>query len=373
MKVLFLGQLGLRAGMGLPKTTREQRLEMLGRALVDAGHTVTVLGTRPFVNAAITNFHGINLQLKASLNPQHPGGWFYLVGSLLTLWRQQPEVAHLHSWRAAALLGIAALLSPETTFVWTIDTLPQRRQFIARLIARQGRNVCDIVTVPTRVLQYRALTSYNLSTHYIPDGYQPPALKDLPLKNFNLRKNQYAVLLATSPGSIRRAVRAYATLKTAKKLVILTDPAVPWQRLLNKKSFVRFVGAKTGRQLSTLIRNAHAVIAYPEQTELAPLLQAMDSGRRIIVAHQPLFQETLGLTATYFNPLKNRDAADAFKFGLSSNSRGGKARTRAQHHFTWQRIVPEYLALYRHQELAIVPLDSARQLAYSHRASQPNS
>lgn len=364
MKVLFLGQLGLRAGMGLEKTAREQRLEMLGRASVEAGHTVTILGTRPFADQAVTNFHGINLQLKASLNPEKPGGWLYLLSSLLTLWRQQPDVAHIHSWRAASLVALAALLSPETTFVWTIDALPQRKQKLARIIARQAGKVCDIITTPTRALQYRLLTTYNLGTYYIPDGYQPPVLKDLPLKTFKLRKNQYNVLLATDPESIKKAVRAYATLKTKKKLVILATPAVPWERLLNKKSFVEFIGPKTGRQLSTLIRNAGAVIAYPEPSALSSLLLAMDSGRRIIAANDPLYQETLGLTATYFDPRKLRDTIDALKFGLTGTSRGAKARIRASHHFAWQRITPEYLSLYRHRAVALVPLDSARQLAY---------
>ncbi len=365
MKTLFLGQLGLRAGMGQPKSSREQRLEMLGRALVDAGHSVTILGTKPFTDATITNFHGIQLRLKPSLNPEKAGGWLYIVASLLTLWRQQPSVAHIHSWRMAALVSIAALLSPETKFVWTIDALPRQYHFVARLIARQAHRVCDSITVPTRVLQYQLLTAYRVSTYYIPDGYVPPVLKDLPLKTFSLRNNQYTVLLATNPDHIKSAIRAYATLKTAKKLVILSEPSVAWQRLLHKKSFVYFIGHKTGRQLHTLIRHAHAVIAYPEPAQLDVLLQAMDSGRRIVAANDPLFQETLGLTATYFNPSKVKDITDALQFGLKqANVRGIKARTRAQNHFTWKRIVPEYLTLYRHNELAVVPIDSARQFAY---------
>lgn len=372
MKVLFLGQLGLRAGMGQHKSSREQRLEMLGRTLVDAGRSVTILGTKPFTDATITNFHGIQLHLKPSLNPAKAGGWLYIVASLVTLWRQQPAIAHIHSWRMAALVSIAALLSPETKFVWTIDALPRQYHFLARLIARQAHRVCDSITVPTRVLQYQLLTAYNIATYYIPDGYIPPVLKDLPLKSFGLRNNQYSVLLATNPDHIKSAIRAYATLKTAKKLVILSEPSVAWQRLLHKKSFVYFIGPKTGRQLHTLIRHAHAVIAYPKPAQLDILLQAMDSGRRIIAANDPLFQETLGLTATYFTATKPKDIADAFRFGLQpATARGAKARTRAQNHFTWPRIMPEYLALYRHRELAVVPIDSARQFAYERtRAAQ---
>lgn len=334
---------------------------MLGRAVVEAGHGVTVLGTKPYHDSNVTNLRGIHLVAKASLNPEHPGGWLYIFLSLLTVWRQQPDILHLHSWRSASLAWLAALFSPETTIVWTIDALPRRHFWLARLIAQQTSKVCDVITVPTRTLQYVLLTQCGLATNYIPDGYEPSRLKDLPLKSFNLRKSQYCLLLASDAATIRQAIRAFTATKSRKKLVIVASPAAPWQRLINRKSFVSFVGEKTGRQLTTLVRNAASVIVAPEYKHLETVLQAMNSGRSLVAANTTLLQETIGVTGQYFRPGKIAELRDAIALALkSSPARGAAAKKRAQNHFTWERITPEYLALYRYRELAYVPMDSVR-------------
>lgn len=358
MKIIFFGQLGLSASMGTQKTTRERRIEMIGRQLVAAGHQVVVLGTKPYIDPYLTNLHGITLLPKISLRP---GGWLYLVSSLFTVWRYQPEIIHIHTWRAATLLWLIALLSPEGTIVWTIDALPRRYDFAARLIARMARKICDVITVPTRTLQYRLLTEFAVPTYYIPDGYTPSVLKDLSLKSFKLRRNQYCLLLSTSPESTRQAMRGYTATKLRKKLVIASEATLPWQRLINRKAHINFIGAKTGRQLTTLVRHAACVMVTADYPHVETILQAMDAGQRIVAANTPLFQETIGLAGSYFRPHKITELRDALTTTLKpSLTLNSKAKKRAKNHFTWERIVPEYLALYRYRALALVPIDSVR-------------
>lgn len=367
MKTLFLGQLGLSAGMGRQKTTRERRIEVLGRALVQAGHQVFVLGKKPHIDPYLTNLHGMALLPKRSF---FLGKWGYLFSSLFTLWRLQPDIVHVHSWRAGALLWLVALMSPEATVVWTIDALPRRYTFFARAIARQGQRICDVITVPTRTLQYHVLIQYRVPTQYIPDGYAPTVLADLPLAPFNLRHRHYVLLLAHSPDSARQAILGYAATKSRKKLVIAADAILPWQRLINRKAQINFIGEKLGRQLTTLIHHAAAVIVAPGYPHLETVLHAMDAGQHIVAANTPILQETMGLAGTYFRTGKVAELRDAIVQSLRHGAlRNSKAKKRAKNHFTWERIVPEYLALYRYQELNFVPLDSARQLAYARRAT----
>lgn len=357
MKILFLGQLGLRAGMGLATTTRERRIEMIGRTLVDGGHQVFALGKRPHIDPYLTNLHGIILLSKTSFVP---GGLLYLLSSLFTAWRLQPNIIHIHTWRAAALAWLVALLCPEATIVWTIDSLPHRYVFLARAIARQGRKVCDVITVPTRTLQYRLLTQFDTPTYYIPDGYAPSKLKDLTLKLFKLRRKQYCLLLAASPDAARQAIRGFNATKSRKKLVVATAASLPWQRLINRKARISFIGEKTGRQLTTLVHNAACVIVAPDYPHLETILQTMDAGTAIVAANTTLFQETIGLSGSYFRAGRIAELRDAIQGALKPNTARSKAKKRAKNHFTWERIVPEYLALYRYHELAYLPMDSVR-------------
>lgn len=358
MKIVFFGQMGLSASLGRNQSTRERRIEMIGRALVAAGLRVFVLGTKPHIDPYLTNLHGIALVPKRSLML---GRWGYLVSSLFTLWRLQPAIVHVHSWRAGALLWLVALTCPEATLVWTIDALPRRYTFFARAIARQGRRICDVITVPTRTLQYHVLTQYRVPAQYIPDGYTPTVLADLPLAQFNLRRHHYVLLLAHSPDSARQAILGYAATKSRKKLVIAADAILPWQRLINRKAQINFIGEKLGRQLTTLVHHAAAVIVAPGYPHLETVLHAMDAGQHIVAANTPILQETMGLAGTYFRAGKIAELRDAIAQSLRHGVlRNSKAKKRARNHFTWERIVPEYLALYRYQELALVPIDSVR-------------
>ncbi len=366
---MFIGQLGLRVDSKSPATPRELRIAALGRALIAAGHQVTVTGASPYVSSYLTNYHGMSLHRVFSLNPQQPGGWLYLLLSLLVLWRQQPAVAHFHSWKAASMVWLAALLAPQTTMVWTLDIFPNRYRWLATIIARQANRIVDVITVPTRTLQYRVLHSFNIATQYIPDGFSFPTLKDLPLTSFGLRQGQYCLLLAQSEDAIRAGIRAYAASKTRKKLVILADPTKTWQRLINYKSFVLFVGEKQGRQLRTLVRQAAVVIASEDWPGVDTLLLAMQSGRSIIAANTSLNLETLGVTAQYYRSGKIKDMASLLRATVTTrNSQkawGLKAKKRARL-FTWENIIPEYLAAYRYRAVQYVSLDSARRLAESH-------
>ncbi|MEX1997674.1 MAG: glycosyltransferase family 4 protein [Candidatus Andersenbacteria bacterium] len=369
MKVIFIGQLGVRVGSPGQKTPREERIINLGRALAQRGHRVTVVTTKPYSNPTLRNYYGITFVPKASFDREYPGGWLYVILSLLTLWRQQPDVAHLHGWRTASLAWLAALLSPETTFIWTVDALPQHFPLAARLVARQAGRVCDVMTTPTRTLQYLLLQHYNLRAAYIPDGYTRQLLKDIPLASLGLglRKEQYCLLLASEVTTIRAALRAYATTKSRKKLVIVAEPTAAWERLINRKSFVHFIGKKYGRQLRTLVRQAACVIATEDTPNLEVLLQAMDSGRSIIAANISLYQELLGVTAQFYRSKRRNELSGLLQATIKRRSFqrawGATARQRARHHFTWERVLPEYLAAYRYREVVVVPLDSVQLVA----------
>lgn len=365
MKILFLGQLGLATTS--PATAQQRRLGALAQELARQGHQVTILGTPPYVRRETPNYFGATILTRPSLNPQKPGGWFYVLQGIITLWRQQPHVTHLHGWRAASLIWLMAVLSPETNFIWTIDSLP-RRNFRTRLTAWQAQRLCNAITTPTRCLQYEVLQSFKLRTTFIPDGYQADVLRPLPLKPFRLRPSNYTLLLTTNPAVIRKAARAYRQAKSRKKLAFLSNTAKSLVRS-RRATLLHPVGTPTGRKLRTLLANAAAIIVPDTTTSLETLLEAMDTSRPIIACNHPLYQETLGVTATFYNPKDPRGLATAIKSVFTSPQKssalGRAAATRARRHFLWPHIIPEYITLYRYAEVKRVPVDSLQPVRFT--------
>lgn len=334
MKITFFGQLGLPArAAGLPHGSR---VEALSRQLVQAGHSVTVLGTYPYITGS--NYHGVKLIRIPSLNPQKPGGWVYLIFSLLYLLAQRPDVIHVHTWPAALLLSLTRWLFPNARVIWTIDVL-RSSKYGLRITSYGLQNTT--LTTPSRTLQYQLLTEYELRATYIPDGYHESAAPDIELNHFGLKKGQYCLAVGKSDAALRWVKKTYKGAKTHKKLVVLT-PATP-------------------RARRTLMKNTAAVIIADETVSTSDLLEAMHNRRAIIAPTYPLYQEILATTGQYYAP---RDATGLIQAinNVASDTKaqkswGDAAAPRARRHFTWPRLAEEYSVLYA-PAVKAVPLDS---------------
>src|SRR3989344_4605547 len=182
MKILFLGQRGIPTWSRT--ALREKRVEALASALAQAGHQVVVTCSKPFVSPSLRRFNGVSLQHVFSLNPNHPGGWLHAILSLRYIFGT--HVVNFHGWRMAALSPLAVLLNPFATFVWTVDFLPNRFTWLTDIVARRAQAACDVVTVPTRELQWLLLHNFGIHAQYVPDGYTPEVLPAIPVSRFGL-------------------------------------------------------------------------------------------------------------------------------------------------------------------------------------------
>ncbi|MEX2055206.1 MAG: glycosyltransferase family 4 protein [Candidatus Andersenbacteria bacterium] len=365
MHILFIGQNGTTDWPHAAPSSPEWRVDRLARSLSQLSHQVAVVATPPFASQRLTHTHNVEIISRPSLNPERPGGWLYLLLSLWTLWRRQPDVVHLQGWRVASMCWLAALLSPETTLVWTIPTLPSRHPRLAKMLAWQAKRIVDAITTPSRTVQYILLQTYHLPTDYIPDGYLAPALKDIPTRHFGVRKDQYVVALGSNEVALKNVMRALARVATRKKLLVLQPTSSAYQHILRGKKNIEFVGQLQGRTLSSLIRQAATVIVADSTVSNETLLQAMDSGRKIIAINDTRYQEILGVAGTYVRPGKVLELAAEIKQSIRQRSKGipsPEAQKRAQAHFTWDRIIPDYLSAYRRALQQPVPLDSLQSV-----------
>lgn len=339
MKILFLGQRGIGA---IQANQREKRVEALACELANAGHIVTVTYARPYIAANVKRYQGVRLIHHFSLDPQKPGGFVYNLFCLFTLWKMQPDVAHVHGWQAGFLLRLAHFISPETTFVWTIDQPSPRLRpasQLKKMIIWLSASAADVITTPTRQLQYCLRQELNLKTSYIPDGYHVPNVPDVPLRTLNLPAAGYSLMIANSTKQAHWVARAYKAAGLRKKLVTLDESIV-------------------GRQRTSLLRQAWLVI-FAGEVATDDLLQTMNAGREIIATTNPHLEETLGVNAQFVKEgslVQLKQALRAFRLG--EVNLGAKATKRARLHFQWSRITSEYLACYHYPSIRTVPLDS---------------
>lgn len=367
MIIALLGQ------MGLPKfntivtknDTPEHRAQALSKILAEKNNTVVVTGTHPFAPKDSHNF-GITTLYCPSLSPDRPGGWFYILVSVIRAIFQRPTVVHVHDWQSALLVAIAKpLFSKDTVFVLTIDALPTS---LSRLACRLVSSRFHAITTPTRQLQYQLLALYSIRTEYIPDGYCKPPLSPIPLRHFGLTRNRYSVAFAQSIDSLKTVANAYASLRTKKKLVVIgIPPKSPSLSVLKKKyPFLAFCEHQTPRTTYSLLKSAALTILGDNTIPLRTVLAAMDSESLIIAVNHPAYQETIGTYGFYYKPDDASNLAEDLKKVMTcsidhASQIRKQASLRARKHFQWQRIASEYLILYS-SEKKVVAMDSIRKV-----------
>lgn len=363
MKIFFIGQKGVPCKSQEDKTGRERRTEALSTLLADMGHSVYVTCTKPYVSKNLTKFNGVKLVHRPSFLPDKSGGLFYDLLSVLSIWTIKPDVVHIQGWRAVILAPLAVVLRPETTYVWTIDSWPQQRLKVMRQITRWIEGLFDVITVPSRELQHQMLYNFNVRAIYVPDGYTDNEMPPLPLKYFGIRSSGYTLTTATNAKDIRMVAKAYKRAGGRRKLVVMVEEKGPFKRLGREYAFLHFVGELKGRPLYSLIEEAGLIILTGENNSIDTVLRTMSAGKAIVTTSDVGYQEVLGVSAPI---AKKGDVAGMAEIlsPLVKDEKtrlvfGRKAKKRARAHFTWKRILPEYIELYHYPLLRAVPMDSA--------------
>lgn len=353
MHIFFIGQRGISLLSAPGENTREKRVEAIAQELIAAGHAVTVSAKKSFTPRNFKRFNGVELFHCASN-----------LRLLFFIWRHKPEVVHVQGWEAGKLLRWASFVSPASTFVWTVDTVSPLRDRVTRRLFKRVTKRGITITATTRQLQYYLRLNYNLATQYVPDGYTAPVMPDVSLKKYGVRSQQYCVTTATTIPELRWVARGYKNTGNRKPLVTFLDITPEFKRLVKRYPFVTTAGQASERVLTSLIRHAAVVIFAGTATNIETVLHAMDSERAIIATTDPLYEETLGVTAQFVKAGDEDGMTAALKKVITRRANqqvwGELAGRRAVNHFTWERIVIDYRSLYRVVQKQAIPIDSAQ-------------
>ncbi len=340
--------------------TAHSRVLRLAQLLSEKRHEVTVFRLKRRDIAQIGRIGAVHFKYGTSFNPERPGGWLYLILTAFSVWRARPDVVHIFGWRAAALSRLLALLVPEATIVWTVDTIPSSTRY-ARFIARSAQRVCDAISTPTRLVQYQLLTLFDVHSEYVPDGYDVAAIEDVPVSYWGLTRGQYVVTTASTTAAITQVAEAYKAVPTKKKLVAMAGSRIK-SGMTKKYPFLTIIEPLEGRSLYSLLRAAAVVVAANTNNSSETLLQTMDGARAIVAVNHSLYQELLGTTAQF---VASRDTeglqavlAELVPSIQKQRTWGRQAQKRARTHFQWNGLLDEYLSMYHYPLVRRVPVDS---------------
>ncbi|MEX1111971.1 MAG: glycosyltransferase [Candidatus Andersenbacteria bacterium] len=349
MHIFFIGQQGIPAQDASDAT--ERRVEAIASYLGQKGYSVTIACKHSYAPTTVRFVGTARLYRPLRLVPD-------FVGILWHVWRERPDVVHIQDWKMAWIVRLAALLSPESTYVWTIGKRPPRWR-MARIAAWQARSAFDAITVPERHLQYLLLVRLGLRTTYIPDGYTPPHIPRIPASHWKLRKNQYVFTTASTFQDVEWVAQAHKATGSRKRLVVPGE-VTEFKRLKRKYPFLINIPLPGKRAILSLIQQAGVVIALDADEWLLP---AMDAGRPIIAVGNPAIEEIIGTTGQIVAPDDEESLSTALRKALKGPKSLAlmtkKSATRAQAHFRWQRVFEEYSALYHYPAIQRIPLDSA--------------
>lgn len=258
---------------------------------------------------------------------------------------READVVHVQGWNVGILAGVVMAAASEATLVWTIDSLPAWPRsawwprWLVRLVVRSAARILDVITVTRRDVQYQLLDVAGVRAVYIPDGYAPTATQTLSPRRWGVWPGRYCV--ATVGSEIQEQfVRAAYEKSGSKRTLVVLPPDM------------------SSRVTAALFRDAAAILLFGANDTAETVLQAMATGKQIVAAAWPFYEEILGVTARYVKMGDQEGLSKVLKESLRGPTALGKqAKRRAEKHFRWERIAADYLPLYRPAG-RLVPLDS---------------
>lgn len=339
----------------------------LAAALIERGHEINVLTTRPGLGAREEDRWGRvsvhRFPFDAALRQRDYPRVIGLRRDLVELERAiRPDVIHLNSASACLVFHLLTPRATDAATVVTLHWLPDN-EGIDTQHCRRVRAAADWVVAVTRCGQQAALEiepAIAARTSIIYNSLPPPLLAPAPL-DFAAPSLLCLGRVETQKG-FDVALRALAAVRERIPAVRMTVAGDGSQRSalerlaaqLGLDAAVRFTGWVGPDEVPALI-NAHSLVLMPSRFEPFGLvaLQAAQMGRPLIGSRIPGLSEVVvdGETGVLCAP---EDAA-AFAAAVVSLVQqpetaarmGRRARAHAQAAFPWDEHVTAYEALFR--------------------------
>lgn len=367
----MIGQKGIPASWG----GVEQHVDHLSRRLAVAGHAVFVYARRYYVEPRVLQAFnrkykrlGVTVISLPTLQSKHFDTiihtFFATVHAILT----NVDIYHFHSVGPSLLAWMPRVFRPHARVITTfhcVDRFHQKWGLFARLALRIGEWATitfahRTITVSKELQQYCAL-EYHAETAYIPNGV-PETRRHAPAlirSTYVLGGNEYILVVSrlVPHKGIQHLIRAFRTLKTTKKLVIVGGSAHTdafereLHRLARGDARILFTGYQKGRMLEELFSNCYLYV-QPSETEGLSLavLEAASYGRGILTSDIPANIEIIGRAGSVFRSGDVKSLRTQLRLLLADAAgvaeSGRLLRQHVRKHYRWEQITKAVVHVY---------------------------
>lgn len=344
----------------------EIHVEEISLRLAAQGHDVTVYNRRKKGFPLLHEYKGVKIVNIPTVDRKSLDAVIYSFLATIHALFQHYDVVHYHAEGPCSMLWIPHLFGIRT--VATIHGLDwQRAKWggFATKFLRLGEKVAvkyaDEIIVLSKNVQKYFQGTYGRKTYFIPNGINPPILRDVDIirSKYGLTKNSYLLFLAriVPEKGLHYLLEAFSKIKTDKKLVVAgasshsDDYFSNIQAMAKKDSRVILTGFVQGRELDELYSNAFLYV-LPSDIEGMPLslLEAMSYGCPCLVSDIPENREVVGSNGFCFkrgnmNDLQVRLARN-LENGIAS-SIGENGRREVLNRYRWDSAAKGIETVYR--------------------------
>jgi len=345
----------------------ERYVESLALNLSRLGHEVFVY-SRFNYSHNLREYKDIKIIPLHSLKGKNIEAISHTVLACFDLLKRDVDIIHFQSIGPASLMWLVKILKPRTPIVFTFhcqDYHHQKWGRFARWYLKFGERVgckfADQIITISKELNHYVLKKYKKNALYIPNG---ASLREVvpvqEIRRWGLEEGNYfaSVSRLVRHKGIHRLIKAYNSLKTEKKLVIVgssayTDDYVQeLHKLAENNSNIIFTDNQSGRVLAELYSNAFAFIQPSESEGLSiALLEAMSYQRACLVSDIEANQEAIADAGLTFKTHDENDLKNKLEYLINNpgiiDDLGHRARKRIETEYNWLDIAENISKVYK--------------------------
>lgn len=375
MRIAMIGQKGIPVQQG----GVERHVEELSRALVSAGHTVSVYGRTWFTKRQDGILDGVKLIHTPGIKTKHLDAITHTFTALIHAMFSGVDVIHFHAVGPSLLSWIPRIFTPQITVISTFHCIDRKHEkwgVFAKIVLWIGEWSATTfphktIAVSKTIRQYIRDT-YSSEATYIPNGVPKYNKIDstTALEKFNITPKKYilAVSRLIAHKATHHTIAAFIQAKMENKIPSDTKLVVvgnghytdKYEQYLNMLAAGRediiFTGAQYGTALAELYSHA-TLYVHTSLNEGMPItvLEAMSYGLPIVVSDIPEHCELIRDTNYHCHVNDIRSITDKITEIYNKNKYeqeeiGLLHSNLIERDFNWKDIAKNTLQIYKSTE-----------------------
>lgn len=362
MKIALLGTRGVPASYSGFETCVEQ----LGQRLVERGHDVTVYCRSHHITYEGSQYKGMRLVKLPTIANKYLDTMVHSFISSIHALPQRYDVAMYFIAGNSPVTWIPRLVRTKTLLNvdgldWKREKWPTAAKKYIQFAEYLATKLPNGYITDSEVVQNYYQDRFGSKPPYIPYGSEvellPPGET---LQKFGLEPNKYVLFVGrlVPENCAHHIVDAFRQLDTDLKCVIVGDAAYAEDYIASLKARAEndprivFTGYVFGKGYHELGSNAHIFVESSGVGGTHPALtEAMAFGNCVVVNDTPENLETIGEAGLGYNGRLGSDSLKQLLQELIANPAKvdqykRMARTRAQSHYSWERVTDSYERLF---------------------------